>query len=564
MKKLIPAFIAIVLIGVVIAVNFGGKVQEKYSYGTDRADLYSYFKLNEGSDEVAIILQDSRIDNKAKLRNGVVYFDMDTVKELFTQRFYYDYNENLLLYTKSDDTISTEIGGTEYIEGGENKAFGYSICFTDKDTLYISAEYVKKFANFYYEVYENPNRMQLYTQWGEKNVATINKDTQVRWKGGVKSEILTDISEGEDVEILEVMDEWTKVKTENVFIGYVPNSTLSATSVMKENPVTTVKEEEYISLTKDEKINMVWHNIEYPQDAASLYNACNYIKSVNVISPTWYWLTDNEGNFHSVASADYVAAATKMGMEVWPLISNLHYGEEADVSEILSYTSKREKLIKGLIDETKLYGGKGINIDFEDVPSKSATHFLQFIRELCVACHKAGLIVSVDNYVPCEYRAHYNIKEQGLFADYIVIMGYDEHYEGSESGSVSSLNWMKEGIENTIAVVDKKKVINGIPFYTRVWKTADGKTTSVAIDMIEANNYIKKHSIKTSVDESTGQNYGEATIDGVFCQVWMEDAYSVTNRLNVMNTLGIAGVAEWKLGQETRDIWDLIEAYMKY
>jgi len=564
MKKLIPAFIAIVLIGVVIAVNFGGKVQEKYSYGTDRADLYSYFKLNEGTDEVAIVLQDARIDNKAKLRNGVIYFDMDTVKELFTKRFYYDSNENLLLYTKSDDTISTEVGGTEYLEGGEQKAFGYSICFTDDETLYISAEYVKKFVNFYYEVYENPNRMQLYTEWGEKTVATIKKDTQVRWKGGVKSEILTEISEGEDVEILEVMDEWTKVKTENVFIGYVPNSTLSSTSTMKENPVTTVKEEEYISLTKDEKINMVWHNIEYPQDAASLYNACNYIKSVNVISPTWYWLTDNEGNFQSVASADYVAAATKMGMEVWPLISNLHYGEDADVSEVLSYTSKREKLIKGLIDETKLYGGKGINIDFEDVPSKTANHYIQFIRELCVACHKAGLIVSVDNYVPCEYRAHYDIKEQGLFADYIVIMGYDEHYEGSESGSVSSLSWMKEGIENTIAVVDRKKVINGIPFYTRVWKTVDGKTTSVAIEMQEAQNYIKKHSIKTTVDEVAGQNYGEATIDGVFCQVWMEDAYSVTNRLNVMNTLDIAGVAEWKLGQETRDIWDLIEAYMKY
>lgn len=564
MKKLIPAFIAIVLIGVVIVVNFGGKVKEKYSYGTEMADLYEYFNIAKSSDEVAIILQDARIDNKARLRDGVVYFDLATVRDLFTSRFYYDSNENLLLYTKSNDTISTEVGSNTYIEGGVESTFGYSISFADKDTLYISAEYVKKFANFYYEVYENPNRMQLYTEWGSKTVATIKSDTQVRWRGGVKSEILTEISSGEDVEILEVMDDWTKVKTENVYIGYVPNNTLSSESVMKEKPVNTVTEEEQYFLTKEEKINMVWHNIEYPQDAASLYNICSYIKSVNVISPTWYWLTDNEGNFKSVASEDYVAASKRMGMEVWPLVSNFHSDTDVDIYEVLSYTSKRAKLIKGLIDETLLYKAQGINIDFEEVPVKAADHYVQFIRELCVACHKAGLIVSVDNYVPCEYRAHYNIKEQGLFADYIVIMGYDEHYAGSEIGSVSSLGWMKTGIEDTIAMVDKSRVINAIPFYTRVWKTSGGTVTSEAVDMFVANQFLKNHSIKTTVDEATGQNYGEATYDGIFAQVWMEDAYSITNRLNVMHAYDIAGVAAWKLGQETRDVWDIIEAYMKY
>lgn len=563
MKKLIPVIIAIVLICVVVGVNFGGKIKEKYSYGTERADLNSYFNLSS-SDEIAIVLQDSKIDYKAKYKDGAVYFDKDTVGDYFTERFYYDSNENLLLYTNAVTTIRTEVGSKEYTEAGETFSYGYPICFTEGNTLYICAEFIRKFANFYYEVYENPNRMQLYTEWGEKTVANIKGDTQVRWKGGVKSEILTDVKAGDTVEILEVMDDWTKVKTDDVFIGYVPNSKLSDTSVIKEVPVNDVKEPEYTSLTRDTKINLTWHNIEYAQDAASLYNICAYIKSVNVISPTWYWLSDNDGNFESIATKDYVDAAHNMGMEVWPLLANFHTDTEVSLMEVLSYTSKREKLIKNLVAETLSWNAQGINIDFEQVPSSVADHYIQFIRELSLACHEAGLVVSVDNYVPSEYTAHYNRKEQGLYVDYVIIMGYDEHYAGSEIGSVASMSWMRDGIEDTIALVDKKKVINAIPFYTRVWKTSNGETVSEAVDMMVANNFLKKHKITTTYDEATNQNYGECTDDGIFYQVWMEDADSVKTRLSVMSTLDIAGVASWKLGQETRDIWDLIEAYMSY
>jgi spore germination protein YaaH len=251
-----------------------------------------------------------------------------------------------------------------------------------------------------------------------------------------------------------------------------------------------------------------------------------------------------------------------MGMEVWALVSNFHSGTDVDTYELLSYTSKRTYLINSLVEQTLFYGADGINVDFEQVPSKAGESYIQFIRELALKCHENNLVLSVDNYVPSEYTAHYNRKEQGLFADYVIIMGYDEHYVGSEVGSVASMEWMKQGIEDTLKVVPAEKVINGVPFYTRVWMTEGANVTSEAVDMTVANNFLAKNGLTAQWDEETNQNYAETTIGNTKYQVWMEDADSIKVRLNVMNTFGIAGVASWKLGQETPDIWDLISAYM--
>lgn len=565
MKKVIPVIIAIALIIVVFGVSFGKTVYDKYSYGHDWADLNEYFQIF-GEDDVPIILGNERIEYSARLINGVYYFDQTTIEELFTERFYVDTNENLLLYTTPTTTLESELEGNVVtdINTGETTNYDYPISVYKDDTLYIAADYLKLFANFAYETFSEPNRMQLYTEWGERKVATIKSDTQVRWKGGVKSEILTEVSEGDEVTIIEPMDDWTKVKTSDCYIGYVENFRLTDETTKQDTPVNSAVSEEFNYLTRDYKINMTWHNIEYPQDGADLRAALSTAKAVNVVSPTWYWITDNDGNFDNVANANYSQTAHDMGLEVWALVSDFHADTDIDSYELLAYTGKRRNLVKNLVASAVEFGADGINVDFERVTSQSSTHFVQFIRELCVEGHANNLVISVDNYVPTEYTAHYNRHEQGEFADYIVIMGYDEHYQGSpEAGSVSSVPWMQKGIEDTVALVPRERVINAVPFYTRVWMTEGGDVTSEAVTMQVSQDFLAKNGIETTWDESTYQNYGEATMGGIYYQVWMEDADSLQVRLNVMKQAGIAGIASWKLGQETPDIWDLIEDYMQ-
>lgn len=561
MKKFIPFLIAIALICVVVVTNFGKQIVNKYSYGEDRADLNDYFGIYYEND-VPIILEDTKTDFRAKLFGNEVYLTKEFVEDIFTDRFYADTNENLFLYTTPTETVKAELNGCTYTKNGETKTLSCPVTVTEDDTLYIAIDYLKLFVNLEYHFYDNPNHVQIYSTWGEKTVATLKSDTAVRKLGGVKSLILEDVKEGDEVEILEVMDDWTKVKTSDSFIGYVENKRLSDKETVMETPVTDVPEEIFSSLNEGKKINLTWHNIEYRQDASALYSACAIIKEVNVISPTWYWLTDNEGNFESLGDVSYVEAAHNMGMEVWALIANFHSGTDVDLTEVLSYTSKREYLINNLITETVSYGADGINIDFEQVPFECGESYVQFIRELSLAAHEAGLVVSVDNYVPTEYTAHYNRKEQGRFADYLIIMGYDEHYVGSEVGSVAGLSWVKEGIEKTVSLVGAEKVINAVPFYTRVWKTTGDAVSSEAVDMMTQNEFISSNNITTTWDAENGQNYGEKMIGQTLYQVWLEDSDSITAKLNVMNAAGITGVASWRLGFETEEIWDLLEVYM--
>lgn len=565
MKKLIPVIIAIALIVIIAVSSFGNMVYERYSYGQDRADLNEYFEIYS-ADDIPVILQDEKMGERAKLHEGQVYFDINFIKKHFTDRFYFDENEKLLLYTTPNTIFQADEDSdiaTDW-HTGETKKYNAKIWYLKSDVLYILADYVQQYVAFDYELFTDPNRMQLYTEKCEKSVATIKSDTQVRWRGGVKSEILTDVKEGDKVSVIEEMDEWTKVKTNDCFIGYVENSKLKDIQPETYSLKSGVKPEEFTYLTEGRKINLTWHNIEYAQDGSDLISALNYAQEVNVVSPTWYWLTDNDGAFSEVGNYNYVETAHKMDIEVWALISNFHSGADVDTYEVLGYTQKRRQLVTNLIASAIDYGIDGINLDFENMNSKTTPHFVQFVREMALACHENNLVLSVDNYVPTEYTAHYNRSEQAKFADYIIIMGYDEHYQGSEVGSVASVSWMSQGIADTIAAVgDSKRVINAIPFYTRVWKTTGGTVDSEAVTMQTANEFVAKYGIDLNWDDAADQNYGEATIGDTIYQVWMEDEDSVRVRLNVMKTYELAGVASWKVGQETPNIWNAIAEYMR-
>lgn len=568
MKKIIPVIVAIVLILVVAAVGFGAKVVERYSYSKERADLDEYFGIT-GADDVPIILQDEKIEEHAKIWDNVCYFDFATVHLYFNDRFYEDKEEGLLLYTLPDSIVRTEIGSsqiqTSYASGDEfdTEDVGYVISRYEGDVLYVAADFVKRYANFSYELFTEPYHMQIYTEWNERQQADISKDTQVRYQGGIKSDILTDVAEGDSVIILEEMENWTKVKTMDSYIGYVENKRLSEKYTVEPLPVTDYVEPVYTSITRDHKINLAFHAIYSMGGNDTLREVMAPTQSVNVISPTWFILTGSEGDFTSLASKDYVSTAHDMGLEVWALISDLSDTETIDLKAILSKTSTREKLIDRLIETALEYNLDGINIDFEGVSSDSGEAFIEFIRELSIPCRTNGIVLSIDNYVPMGYNNHYHRKEQGLVADYVIIMGYDEHHGNSEeAGSVASIDFVETGISKTVEEVPAQKVINAIPFYTRIWETNGTTVTSQVVGMDMAKQYLVDHAMEQRWDEVTCQNYGEYQSGNSHFQVWLEDEESIRVKLSVMDNYHIGGVAEWRLGLETPSVWEIIADYV--
>ncbi len=563
-KKVIPAIIIIVLIFVFAGVFALQQFMKRYSYSTEKVDLDAYFGVTSATD-VPIILGNEFIEEHAQILDGYYYMDFASVQKYLNDRFYYGIEDGLFIYTTPTAIITSEVESNTWTdtEGGSGSE-SYPITKLVNGELYVALDYVKKYTNFAYEGFSDANHMQLTTSWEDETVATITKDTQVRIRGGVKSEILREIEKGETVVILEELENWTKVKTSDAYIGWVENKRLSDSKTRSPIPVTDYQEPEYTGISRDHMINLGFHNIGGVGGNDTITDMISGAKSLNVIAPTWFAVTGNDGSIRSFASTSYVNTAHNNGIEVWALLDNFTDGGDVTTGEVLGHASSRAALIENVVSACTAAGVDGLNLDFEMVAAEDGQSYVEFVRELSIACRKAGLVFSIDNYVPMNFNDHYDLEEQGIVADYVIIMGYDEHYAGSqEAGSVASLSYVENGIINATEKVDPSKVINAVPFYTRIWHTSGGQVSSEAVSIKIASDYISNHGIDMQWNSEAGQNYGEYTgSDGVFNQIWMEDAESIGQKIDSMKASGIAGIAEWSLGMETSDIWEVIANYV--
>lgn len=562
MKKIVPVLIAIILIVVIGVVGFGGKIMDKYSYSKELADMDEYYGVS--GNRLAIILQDAKVEQQAILENDTVYFDIDTVHQYFNEGFYVDEGEQKLLYTTAVDTVTALFGNAGYSDKTGEHALDYVPCMQSEGTLYVAADYVKLFTNYSYEVFDR--HLQVYTEWGTKQTYKIAKKTQVRLKGGIKSPILREMEEGEQVELLEQMETWSKVKTSDSIIGYVENKRLTDVDTEVETPVTDYVPEEYTSIALDGKVCLGFHSIGGPGGNDTLDSMVAEGKGMNVIAPTWFSFTDNTGTFRSFASGQYVEKAHSYGLKVWGVWDNFNYknetGSDIDTVQILSSTANRQNIVEQMTATALELGLDGINIDFEGLTSDCGTHYVQFIRELSVACRENQLALSIDNYVPFHFNDFYRLDIQGEVADYIVVMGYDEHWHGSKDpGSVASIDYVSNGLQKTLEMAPAEKVVNALPFYTILWKTEGSDVTDEYITLKNEADFLKRVNITPEWDEETCQNYAQWQSGNITYQIWLEDIDSIKVKLNVMSAQSIGGVAVWRLGYGTSEVWELIKAY---
>ena len=564
-KRILPVIIAILLILVIAGGALGKVLLDKYSYSKEEADWNEFYQVSE-SDRSAIILQDEMVEEQALIRDGVCYFDLATVHKYMNEVFYADMTEKLLLYANPTEVIRTTFGETSYTTTEGTQDAGYVISFVEGDTVYVAADYVKLFTNYSYDCYDR--HVQVYTEWGTRQVAQLKKDTAVRLRGGVKSPILTQAAKGDTLEILEQMETWSKVKTADSVIGYVENKRLGDITEETETPVTDYQEPEYTALTSDSKICLGWHSIGGVGGNDTLYSMVSGTKGMNVIAPTWFSLTDENGSIRNFGTANYVTTAHNMGLQVWGVVDNFNYANETGTAistlNMLSSTTSRQNFVRNVTDAAVGLGLDGINVDFEQLSSDCGPHYVEFIRELSIQCRNRGLVLSIANYVPFNFNDYYRLDIQGQVADYVIIMGYDEHWHGSKDpGSVASISYVSGGLDRTLQEVPANKVVNALPFYTILWKTEGTDVTDEYITMNNEADFMNRAGVTAEWDEETCQNYAEWTSGNATYQIWLEDAESIAVKLNMMATKNIGGVAVWRLGYGTQAAWELINAYLQ-
>lgn len=551
MKRFLTTTLTILtLLIFLISALTGLYLYKKYVPTTDRADLNEWFGVV--GDRVAIILDNEQVeDAKGRYINEEIYLPLDWVTDTLNEKFYWDNTEKLLIYTLPEEIIYADLSS----KGSNNKP----LIAEQEDKIWILAGLVLNYTDIRIEGFSEGEARRLFidTRWDSVPTATAQKEGRLRVRGGVKSEILTDVAENETVQVLETMENWSKVRTETGYVGYIQNKILKTAPA--HHFVSNFQSPVYTSISLNEPVCLVWHQVFSQQANNAMEQLMSATEGVNVIAPTWFMLTDNEGNYESLADRAYVDKAHGMGLQVWAVLDNFNKGENVQSEILFSQTSVRQKLIDSLMKDIRTYNLDGINLDIETIKEEAGPHYVQFIRELSVSCRKEGIILSVDNTVPAAYSAFYNREEQGRVADYVVIMAYDEHYAGGEAGSVASLGYVKKGIEDTLKMVPKEKFINGIPFYTRLWKEEDGETTATSMGIAAAKAWIQEKGMALNWDEETGQYYGELQEGNALYRLWMEDEQSVSRKMDLIWENDLAGVACWKLGFENPELWKIVK-----
>lgn len=557
-KKAAPVLIVLILIVLVGAAGVGSFLINRYKPGTEYMAGNEYFNLTD-ENSVALIQNGELLEEQAVLIGGEPYAAYTYVESQLNSCFYWDEETKGILLTTSGG-VQTLLPGDAAVAktpGGQP-----AVQQESDGKVYISLDVVKEYTDLDYAYYSDPNRVVIRNEWDGVEQATVQSDTaQVRQKGGIKSLILADVQKGDTLLYLENLDNWCKVMTADGYTGYIQTEDISEPEAIEAR---TAKKDSYERITRDHKINLVWHQSTSTESNDAMAEMTAEMTGVNVISPTWFSVTDETGTISSLASADYVKLAHEAGREVWGLIDN--FNEAFDETTDLAYASVRSRIIEQLLAEAASCGMDGINVDFENLKEAGIPHYLQFLRELTSAAHAQNLVVSVDTPVPQAYTMYYQRGEQARFVDYMIVMAYDEHFAGSEeAGSVSSLPFVQQAVEEMTRVMPADQVICGIPFYTRVWTEKFGQSaiTSEVLGMDGAKNYAKENQMTETWDASLGQNVATVETSDARYTIWMEDEQSMEEKLKVIQSADLAGVAEWKLGFERADVWSLISKYIE-
>lgn len=563
---IIGVFVTLLLIAAVLCVA----LVRKYTPCEEKISPGELMPVPEG--EVCVIFWQEKYEKNALRLNGEIYLDLETVLTQINEDFYYDEEELVLSYTTPTEIIRAYPMEPVYYSNKTKRELTHAPILTKGGVPYVSLEFTALFSDVTYTFYENPSRVLLRT--GAKDMLSLKaeKDTAVREAADIKSRIVCDLKKDSVVWYVDAgtdtSTKFVKVMTADGVFGFVKKKELTET--YHESYASAYIPPEYSHILSEEDVVLGWHQVTNKTANAGLEKLVKNNEQLTVVSPTWFRVNPPEAEtpVSSLADTAYVETAKSYGLEVWGLVDNFAVAgaEGFDPTEnsfaVLSSTKEREELVNALVAEAIRFDLDGLNIDFEMLSLKTGPHFIQFLRELSVKCRANGLVLSVDNYVPSAHAAYYDWKAQGEVVDYVVIMAYDEHYAGSETaGSVASYTYLTAAVDNILTMVPKEQVIMAVPFYTRLWTETEEngvtKLTSEALAMVTAATELSRNNVTPVWDETTRQYYAEYEKDGAVCKVWLEDVQSLQEKIAYIRKADLAGVAAWRLGFESEEIWPL-------
>lgn len=322
-----------------------------------------------------------------------------------------------------------------------------------------------------------------------------------------------------------------------------------------------------------QKLNMSYIYFGTPEEYASYVNRTK--GSLNGVFTDYFNLNaDGTLKLTSKIDSSFIREMHNKGIKVIPYLSN-HWDREAGRNALAGRAALAQQIANAVRD----YNLDGVNIDIEGMNELDRDSYTDFVKILRGKL-PAGKVLSVaaaanPNGFTKGWQGSYDYSSLALYSDYIIIMAYDEHYEGGVPGPVASASFVERSIQYALERVPKEKILLGIPFYGRYWKEGDayggyGANMDTVGKLIEKYNgnavYDRSsQSLKAVVtikpgDETARVGYRELTA-GTYI-IWGENEESIKYKLRLAQKYDLKGTASWSLSQETENTWDYYNLWL--
>jgi len=247
--------------------------------------------------------------------------------------------------------------------------------------------------------------------------------------------------------------------------------------------------------------------------------------------------------------------STKPAVAILPMIQNVvnDNWDGKGLGKLLADPAARAARIAQIVDFLGQYKFQGLVVDFEEVPLSAQKNLKLFLTELetAFAAHDYALVLSVpfddDNW---PYTTYADI------VDYMLLMGYDEHWSDGSAGSIAGESWFEDTLDERMQKLDPEHTIIAIGSYGYDW--VKGQSAS-ALSFEEAVLSARDSEADIEFDpETSNPHFSFVEDDGKRHDVWFLDGVTAYNEVHAADAYRPAGYAVWRLGSEDPSIWSVL------
>lgn len=546
-KKILIIIIAIILIGT-IAYNISNNI------------------IVDKNKSINLVINNKNVTSNLKkeiiIENDNIYISKQDLGNFFDKYIYEDKENNNIVTTYNNKIASISLEKNKININGSTKNT-YAHAENKEGIIYVPITELEDVYGIEIKYLPDSKVLTIDSTSKEQKKGIITKNVSVKSSTKFISKTIDKVKKGSYVIVVSEDKGYTKIRTENGKVGYVKTNKVANTVVVREEMQETKQIEG--------KVNMVW---DYYSEVASAPDRTGVkMDGVNVVSPAFFHLNTSGELTENVGTQGqaYIDWAHSNGYKVWPMVQNAGNGMLNVTSNIMNDYNKRQKLINQIVNYCVKYKLDGINIDFENMKKEDKDMYSRFIIELTPRLKDMGIVVSVDVTASDgseTWSLCFDRNVIGDVADYIIFMAYDQYGTSSnKSGTTAGYDWVNLSLNKFLKTeeIESNKIILAIPLYTRLWtEDSSGKVVKQSTVSMKNIDSILPSGVNKQWDDNLKQYYVEYQ-DGQYTKkMWIEDEKSLKEKINLINSNNLGGVASWEKGMETDNFWTFLKENLDF